>query len=684
MAKIYFTILFSLFTIFSGSLSAQWIQTQGPEGGFISAMASNSSTVFAGTYTGLYRSTNNGLNWLKSVNGANEYTIYDVVIAGSDVFASFGGLIHRSSDNGLNWTFVGSQITGASTSLFAAGNTIYAGSTGIYKSTNRGENWSMIYAGSPDFYIEKLHVIGEHILRITDGSLSVSHDNGVTWIYPVPIQGSWKTGLASIGNTLFLSTNQGVSTSINFGSNWTTVNTGLPAPGNGWTQEIIANGTTLYAGVDGHGVYYSTNNGLLWGQLSTGMTDKRIYSIAASGNNVFAGTMSGVQVSTNNGFNWQPGNSGMFAQRVNAFTSSGNNLFAGSENAGVFRSSNEGASWVQVNSGFVDIAVRQMVSTSSAIFAAGYGLYRSTNSGANWIRLSNSSSRILTVTPGDKIFSISELGGFSVSSNNGDNWSSVSVSNPEPSYYNTIFSSGNNIYLGTNLKLFTSTDNGIIWTGYATPDSFNVSIGAASGLNVVALMRKFAQPDRMYKSSNNGATWVQVTMPSVNVFSLNEKDNVIFAGTSNGVFLSKDFGATWINRNQGYALSNSPVYALHFFNNNVYMGTFANSVYKRNYSDIIGIKNISSLTPDKFMLSQNYPNPFNPATKINFSLPVNSFVKLKVYNSLGKEVANLVNESLSQGTYEYSFNGESLTSGIYFYKLETENFLETKKMILVK
>lgn len=684
MTKFCFTIILFLFSFFSSSLLAQWIQTQGPEGGFIRSAAANSSTFFAGTLSGMYRSTNNGASWLKSVNGANEYTIYDVVIAGSDVFASFGGLIYRSSDNGLNWTFVGSQITSAAISLCAAGNTIYAGSYGIYKSTNRGENWSMIYAGSPGYFTEELHAIGEHILKITNGSLAVSHDNGATWGSPGPIQGSWCTGLASIGNTFFLSTNQGVSTSINFGSNWTSVNTGLPAPGNGWTQTVAANGTTLYAGVEGHGVYYSTNNGLLWGQLSTGMTDKRIYSVAASGNNVFAGTMSGVQVSTNNGFNWQQGNSGIIAQRVNAFTASGNNLFAGSENAGVFRSSNEGASWVQVNSGFEIISVRQMVSTSSAIFAAGYGLYRSTNSGTNWVKLFNSSSRVLTVTPGDKIFAISDLGGFAVSSNNGDNWSSVSVSNPEPSYYNTIFSSGNNIYLSSNLKLFASTDNGTIWTGYATPDSFNVSMGAASGSNVVALMGRFAQPDRMYKSSNNGATWAQATMPSTNVFSLIEKDNIIFAATSNGVFLSKDYGVTWINRNQGYVSSNSPAYALYFFNNNVYMGTYANSVYKRNFSDIIGIRNISSQTPNKFLLSQNYPNPFNPSTKINFSLPLKSFVRLKVYNSLGKEVANLVNEILSQGTYEYSFNGQSLTSGIYFYKLETENFSETKKMMLIK
>lgn len=689
MAKFSITILFSLFTIISGSLSAQWVQTQGPEGGFIRSIACNSSTVFAGTLSGLYRSTNNGVSWIKSVNGAYETTIYDICIAGSDVFASFGGVIYRSSDNGVNWNFVWNQITNSSISLFSTGNTIYAGSNhGIYKSTNRGTTWDSIIVNTGGNFIEKLHLLGEHILRITNGSLYVSHNNGATWESPGPIQGSYKTSLASIGNSLFVSTTQGVSTSINFGSNWTSVNTGLPASGNGWTNAVVASGTTLFAGVETQGVYYSTNNGLLWGPINTGLTDKKIISLAASGTNVFAGSWAGIQTSTNNGFNWQQGNSGIIAQRVNAFTSLGNNLFAGSEYGGVFRSLNEGASWVQVNSGLQNINVKHMASTSSAIFAGGNGIYRSTNSGTNWVEVSNPFVRNygLITTPDNKIFAIRDFSpACLVSTNNGDNWTSVSVANPEPFGYSLIFSSGNNIYLDGNYKLHASTDNGITWNGYATPDSFYVSMGAASGSNVLAMMEKFSEPDRMYKSSNNGVTWAQVTMPSTNVYSLTGKDNIFFAATSEGVFLSKDYGATWINRNQGYVSGNNSFpYALYFFNNNVYMGTHAKSVYKRNYSDIIGIKNISSVTPDKFLLSQNYPNPFNPATKINFSLPLKSFVRLKVYNSLGKEVANLVNENLQSGIYEYSFNGQSLTSGIYFYKLETDNFSETKKMMLIK
>lgn len=102
------------------------------------------------------------------------------------------------------------------------------------------------------------------------------------------------------------------------------------------------------------------------------------------------------------------------------------------------------------------------------------------------------------------------------------------------------------------------------------------------------------------------------------------------------------------------------------------------------YSGTTGINPASTEVPSKYSLSQNYPNPFNPNTTLEFSLPENTFVKLKVFDIAGKEVASLVNENLSAGVYKFNFKGSVLASGTYFYKLETEKFTETKKMILVK
>ena len=89
-------------------------------------------------------------------------------------------------------------------------------------------------------------------------------------------------------------------------------------------------------------------------------------------------------------------------------------------------------------------------------------------------------------------------------------------------------------------------------------------------------------------------------------------------------------------------------------------------------------------SPSEFSLSQNFPNPFNPATTINYQIPELSFVTLKVYDVLGNEIITLVNEEKTAGSYDLEFNAASLSSGVYFYRLQAGSFVETKKMVLMK
>ena len=96
------------------------------------------------------------------------------------------------------------------------------------------------------------------------------------------------------------------------------------------------------------------------------------------------------------------------------------------------------------------------------------------------------------------------------------------------------------------------------------------------------------------------------------------------------------------------------------------------------------IEPIENSVPDKYQLYQNYPNPFNPSTAIEFDIPKISFVKLVVFDVLGKEAAVLVNEELKAGSYKIDFNAGNLSSGIYYYRLQTEKFTDTKKLTLLK
>ena len=93
---------------------------------------------------------------------------------------------------------------------------------------------------------------------------------------------------------------------------------------------------------------------------------------------------------------------------------------------------------------------------------------------------------------------------------------------------------------------------------------------------------------------------------------------------------------------------------------------------------------ILSLLPSDYKLSQNYPNPFNPSTKIKYSVPQTSQVQVKIFDVLGNEIETLVNEEKLAGTYEITWYAESLPSGVYFYRLQVGDFVETKKMLLMK
>ena len=97
-----------------------------------------------------------------------------------------------------------------------------------------------------------------------------------------------------------------------------------------------------------------------------------------------------------------------------------------------------------------------------------------------------------------------------------------------------------------------------------------------------------------------------------------------------------------------------------------------------------GIESISDLLPKEFKLDQNYPNPFNPGTIIEFALPKSAFVTLKVYNLVGEENTTLIAENLSAGIHKINWDATGLASGVYWYRLEAENFVQFKKLILIR
>ncbi|MCB0298563.1 MAG: T9SS type A sorting domain-containing protein, partial [Calditrichaeota bacterium] len=153
-------------------------------------------------------------------------------------------------------------------------------------------------------------------------------------------------------------------------------------------------------------------------------------------------------------------------------------------------------------------------------------------------------------------------------------------------------------------------------------------------------------------------------------------EQVVFAGTGNAGTTDGDLLSASFNAPNGIAASatGDTLFVSDFDSRSLRMITGVNAT-------ITAIDDVAQPV-NTFRLSQNYPNPFNPSTKIEFAIPKNGLVTLKVYDMLGRQVATLVNQNLNTGTYNYEFNGSNLSSGVYLYRLDVQGqFSETRKML---
>ncbi len=308
------------------------------------------------------------------------------------------------------------------------------------------------------------------------------------------------------------------------------------------------------------------------------------------------------------------------------------------------------------------------------------------------------------------------------STDKGINWGSDIrlTNNLNLSWTPTISVSGPNVnaFWGDNrpgvLNVFykRSTDGGMSW-GTDTPLTFsNFSAWDAStsatGQVVHIAYREYigGNSEIFYKQSlNGGVNWepaIQLTQdsaesvgPSIAVSGL--VVHIVWWKNHGGNWeiyykRSNDGGINWgsdtrLTNNSGNSyfpsitISGSVAHVLWCDERD---GNFEIYYMRDSTGNPIGIQPISIETPNDFQLVQNYPNPFNPDTKINFSLPVTGNVKLEIFDILGRSINTIVNEELNAGSYSVNWDASNYPSGIYFYRLEGSDFIETKKMVLIK
>jgi hypothetical protein len=705
--------------------NGQWVQTNGPCGGIVYSLAVSGTNLFAGTGDGVFLSTNNGTNWTTVNNGLSKRGTKLAVspngTGGTNLFAGYTrgyeipapSGIFLSTNNGTSWSAVNTPFEGFS-QMVEIGTNLFAGNEdgGVFLSTNNGTSWTAVNTGMTNTKVFSLAVSGTNLFAGTFGGVFLSTNNGASWTaVNTGLTSSFVFALYVSGTNLLAGTGGGgVFLSTNNGTNWTAISNNLPTNCEIHALAVSPNGTggtNLFAGYMRDyesGVFLSTNNGTSWTAVNTGLIKNTwVHALvvspngtgrgldSSSGMNLFAATTGGVFRSTNNGANWTV--IGIPVSHVRALAVSGANVISCVRekedplNNGVFLSTNNGTSWSAADTTLLDFS--EMVEIGTNLFAGNYGsgVFLSTNNGTSWSSvnsgLTNKLINSLAVS-GTNLFAGTEGGGVFLSTNNGTSWSGASNGLPNTSVW-SLAVSGTNLFAGTDGGVFLSTNNGTSWSAVNTPFSlFSQMVEIGTSL--------FAGTSSgVFLSTNNGASWTAAStgLPTYNAIrALAFSGNYLFAGTS-GVFLSTNNGTSWTAVNNG--LTNTGVRCLAVSGTNLFAGTDGDGVWRRPLSEMItDVQQTTTQLLEKYSLSQNYPNPFNPSTTISYSIPERSNVRLSIFNTLGQNISEMVNEVRDAGSYEQSFDASQLSSGIYFYRIEaasvsnSKTFVETKKMVLMK
>ena len=390
-----------------------------------------------------------------------------------------------------------------------------------------------------------------------------------------------------------------------------------------------------------------------WNQVAIN-PPSNIFSLNVFDETLYAGGDSLLYFSTDGGFSWQASNKieGL-EYGISSIQKWNDKLYVSTFGKGVFESADNGVNWTARNNGLNNNGALEV----SAITLRGDSLY--------------------AATIGEGVFVLNLLNptGWQNFRNGlpfGVAWNVYSLYN-----FNGTLISG----AGGNAKVYFNTNGADNWIekGFDLPAAEpNAMISIAAYGDTLIGISYFG----IYRSQNNGDSW-EYYNPGIGLISfasVTVVNDVLFALISK---LPRSYFISSINSGESWEFEfefNTMAFSTLYYNGKLFTGR-SNGIYWLPYTP----SNIDDdVLAKDFMLHQNYPNPFNPITNIQFRIPNSEFLSLKVYDVLGNEIATLVDEYKPAGSYEVEFSGEGLSSGVYFYRLQTGSYTETKKMVLLR
>jgi photosystem II stability/assembly factor-like uncharacterized protein len=394
----------------------------------------------------------------------------------------------------------------------------------------------------------------------------------------------------------------------------------------------------------------------------------------------------------------------------------------------VAKSTNGGVNWVPQ---YIDFSGRLLLNSVKFLnqntgFAGGgdnylslYGftqfLFKTTNGGINWgliwnpkgeypgcinnIVQINENILYLTLYGGVEVITV---GGICKSTNGGLNFiqfysggghTSLSFINENTGWTTTRRT--DDMIDRNNSKILKTTNGGLDWTMQYRDSGFHSAvinrIQFFNEFTGYAIGSKYYYKTVFYKTTNGGTNW-----DTISFINNNKNSSLYFLNPNTGwisgscypdtfnIAYTTNAGLNWSNQYKNCAFSISRLTFANALTGWAVLGYNSSNILRTTTGGAVYINNISNNIPEDYLLFQNYPNPFNPSTNITYQIIKSGYVLLKIFDVLGRKISTLVNEKQSPGTYEISFDGSNLSSGIYFYKLVAGDFTETKRMVLLK
>lgn len=713
-------ILLVLTLFFPSSLYCQtWWQLKPEQPDTITTLTKCGQYIFAGTSTkGVLRSFNDGLTWRYVNDGLNQKRIIKlfsiperrIIFAGTDVDSVNGG-IYKSTNDGETWELYRGDVYSVGSFAFTRyDNIIYASDyQRLVKSSDYGDTWedatgTLGWSGEINDIIYFNNAL--FIAKYSQGVLKTT-DSGQTW----QKKNNGLTNLkvrcfAKVNDNLFVGTEEGVFVSLDYGESW--INTNL---GEVQVYSLHVSNDTLFAGIRGTGypsykrpIWYYPSLGSNWVEASNAIPqingsyyNSIVTSFASSENKIIAGSWGqGTFWSEDNGKIWTAPNfdrekiTSLFWLDNNLFVTSGSSIYwtppTDQPYSGIFSLDWNGNLWYYypIKSKSRDIE-KALVSEGTMYYLTKYfdvdiaiprsEFWWSNDLGSSW-QTSNLFAYQQTFIVLQNVILSDNLR----STDYGNNWTNTNDDSFRGFYYD-----GNTVYASRGgYGFYLSTDKGASWIKQSNLPSYN----SRSFITKIDSVLFITTDEGVYKSLDNGLSWSQSNLGllSTDVRSLISFNKNLILGTTEGVYKSSNLGLTWQKINGTLPSTTVTSIIVNEKYDRLYIGTEGDGLWTTYLSNIVTEvdDNFTNAVPSDYLLYQNYPNPFNPSTTIKYSVPKHSFVTIKIYDVLGRQITTLINENKSPGNYSIDFNSNNLSSGIYIYTMKSNGFFYSRKMSVLK